>query len=309
MCLLFYMDLLQKYVQQQLEWSSNVKDAYLELQHGYRIRERIGYKNLEQIQAYVFTRFPATYRVCLKLVDQYLKGLTIRSVLDWGCGVGTASLALSEYFQDLECFLVEQDQQAKTYATQFIKHFYPKNIINEDMPSKNIDLCIFSYSLGETSNWQKILDDTWKKTSYLLIIEPGTSAHYRQLLAIRDYMIKKNAYLLGPCCHTKICPLQSTDWCHFSVNVPRSKEHRRLKNGKRGFEEEAYTYMLFSKIPKESHDFGRLVARPKAHGGHIDLKICSKDGAITVPTIGRSSKYYKALKKCNWGDAIKNELL
>ncbi len=303
------MDFLQQYVLQHLGWlPKNIKDAYLELQQEYRARERTGYKNLEQIQAYVFTRFPATYRVCLKLIEQHLKDFEIHSVLDWGCGIGTASLALSEYFQNLECFLIEQDQQAKSYAMQFIKHFYPNNIVNQDIPSKNVDLCIFSYSLGEVSNWQTILDDVWQKANYLLIIEPGTSAHYKQLLTVREYMLTKGAYLLGPCCHTNGCPLKSNDWCHFSVNVPRSKEHRMLKNGERGFEQEAYSYMLFSKIPKNNNDFGRLVAKPRLHGGHIDLKICTKDGKITTPTVSRSSKHYKSLKKCVWGDVIKHEL-
>ena len=304
------MNFLQQYVQQQLGWSpQSIKTAYAELQQEYRIRERIGYKNLEQIQAYVFTRFPGTYQVCLSLIEQHLKDVDICSVLDWGCGVGTASLALSKYFQNLECFLVEQDHQAKSYAEQFIRHFHPNNTINFDQPSKNIDLSIFSYSLGEVSNWQKVLDDVWNKTNYLLIVEPGTSAHYERLLKIRDYMLTKGAYLLAPCYHNNRCPLDNNDWCHFSVNVPRSKEHRMLKSGKRGFEQEAYSYMLFSKTPRKSKDFGRIVAKPRFHKGHIDLKICTQDGRIQNSTVSRSCEHYKSLKKCDWGDAIKNELL
>lgn len=298
------MNFLQGYVQNELGWhSSNVKKAYQELQHGYRTGQRVGYANTEQIQAYVFTRFPATYQVCLKLIIQHFKNLNIQSVLDWGCGIGTASLALSEHFKNLECYLVEQDPKAKAYAIQFLKHFYPTNRIHESALSNNVDLSVFSYSLNEVRDWQTTLDTVWEKTTYLLIIEPGTTLHFKQLLTVRDYMLAKGAHLWGPCCHTKTCPLHLSDWCHFAVNVPRSKEHRMLKNGERSFEQEAYSYMLFSKEPKVA-DFGRLVASPRIHGGHIDFKICTQNGEIITPTVGKSSSNYKTLKKAEWGDGL-----
>jgi len=307
--LLFYMNFLQQYVQHHLGWHpKSVKKAYLELQQGYRAGRHIGYANLQQIQAYVFTRFPATYGVCLKLIEEHLKDLKINSVLDWGCGIGTASLALGQYFENLEYFLIEQDPQAKTYAVEFLKHFYPNNVIHQGEISKNIDLSVFSYSLGEVQSWQTVLSAIWEQTKYLLIIEPGTPSHFKRLLVTRNYMLAKGAHLWGPCCHTKICPLQVDDWCHFSTNVPRSKEHRMLKNGERGFEQEAYSYMVFSKTPKDSN-FGRLVAAPRLHGGHIDLKICTHEGEIVTPTVGRSSIDYKTIKKTKWGDTLKHELL
>jgi ribosomal protein RSM22 (predicted rRNA methylase) len=303
------MNFLQEYVQHKLGWqSSDIKKAYQALQRGYRAGECVGYANIEQIQAYVFTRFPATYQVCLKLIGKYFNDLQIHSVLDWGCGIGTASLALSEYFENLEYYLVEQDKQAKSYAIQFLTHFFPNNIVHHEEISKNIDLSVFSYSLGEVQNWQKTLDSIWDKTKYLLIIEPGTTVHFKRLMIIRDYMLAKEAKLWGPCCHTKLCPLQDNDWCHFAVNVPRSKEHRMLKGGERGFEQEAYSYLLFAKEPRNI-DFGRVVAAPRLHGGHIDLKICTKDGAISTLTVGRSSGNYKTLKKCVWGDSLTHELL
>jgi ribosomal protein RSM22 (predicted rRNA methylase) len=298
------MNFLQGYVQHELGWHpNNVKKAYQELQHGYRTGQRVGYANIEQIQAYVFTRFPATYQVCLRLISQHFKNVNIQSVLDWGSGIGTASLALSEHFKNLECYLVEQDPQAKAYAVQFLKHFYPTNNIYTDEIYKKVDLSVFSYSLNEVTAWQPILDAVWDKTTHLLIIEPGTSLHFKRLLTIRAHLLAKGAHLWAPCCHTQTCPLQSNDWCHFAVNVPRSKEHRMLKNAERGFEQEAYSYMLFSKEPKIAN-CGRLVAPPRIHGGHIDLKICTHNGEIITPIIGKRSESYKTLKKAEWGDSL-----
>jgi len=304
------MNFLQQYVHEYLGW--NIKDLKIssqELQHGYRTRTRTGYKDKQQIQAYVFTRFPDTYQVCLQLIGEHIKELEINSVLDWGCGIGTASLALSKYFENIEYFLIEQDKQAKDYAAQFIKHFYPKNVIQQDILPEKVDLGVFSYSLGESDNWKKHLDDVWSRTNHLLIVEPGTTAHFQKLLKIRDYLLlKKDAYLVGPCYHSQSCPLKEKDWCHFSVNVPRSKEHKILKNAQRGFEFEAYGYLFFSKTSKMHDEFGRLIASPRIHGGHINLKICTRKGEIIEPTISKSHQDYKQLKKSVWGDGIKNEL-
>jgi hypothetical protein len=157
-------------------------------------------------------------------------------------------------------------------------------------------------------DWQKIVESVWEKTTHLLIIEPGTPHYFNRLKEIRDHLIGKGAFLWAPCCHTKACPLEMDDWCHFSVRVDRSKEHKNLKNASRGFENEAYSYMLFSKLPKNA-GFGRSVAAPRIHGGHIDLKICTKNAEIITPTVGKSAQDYKTLKKSGWGDLIKHELL
>lgn len=296
------MHFLQKYVTEHFGWQpSEFKQAYLELQTGYRSRQRIGYADIAQIQSYVFTRFPATYSVCLKIFENYFDDLPITSILDWGCGIGTASLALSQ-LKKLECSLVEQDNQAKAYAEQFLKHFFPDNTLLSTPPDK-VDIAVFSYSLGEVKTWQTILDEIWPKTNYLLIVEPGTPTHFNGLLQMREYLLSKGAYILGPCCHQKICPLGKNDWCHFSANVQRSKEHRMLKNAERSFEQEAYSYVLFTKNPKIL-DSGRIISPPRIHSGHIDVKICSNSGEIIKKTVGRSSKIYKQLKKSQWGESI-----
>lgn len=297
------MHFLQKYVQEQLGWQpSHCKHSYLAMQHAYRVGQQVGYANQSQIQAYVFTRFPATYQVCLQLFKRYFKNLPITTILDWGCGIGTASLALSQIFVKLEYFLVDSEPMAKAYAAQFLKHFFSTNLVHTTLPQA-VDLSVFSYSLGEVKNWQAVLDEVWPQTHYLLIIEPGTPKHFKRLLNMRAYLLAKGAHLWGPCFHVKACPLANDDWCHFGVKVSRSKEHRLLKGAERGFEQEAYSYMLFAKQPK-APDFGRIVAMPRQHGGHIDFKICSHNGEIIKTTIGRSAENYAQLKKCKWGDSI-----
>lgn len=300
------MHFLQEYVIEELNWQpSKLKYAYEELQKDYRSKQKIGYSNLDQVQSYVFTRFPATYSVCLKLIKQYFSTISINSILDWGCGIGTASLAIGHLFEKMEYYLIEQDEFAKNYAAQFLKYFFPNNAVIFDMP-KAVDLSVFSYSLGEVESWQIILDQIWEKTNYLLIIEPGTTLHFQRLLQVRDYMLSKNAYLWGPCCHNDTCPIVKNDWCHFGLNIERSKAHRLLKGASRSFEQEAYSYLLFAKtsiVP----DLGRVIANPRTHGGHVDLKICGKNGKIFNKTVSRSMCDYKILKKIQWGDNLKDE--
>ena len=240
-----------------------------------------------------------------KLIKQYFSTISINSILDWGCGIGTASLAIGSLFEKMEYYLIEQDEFAKNYAVQFLKYFFPNNTVLFDMP-KAVDLSVFSYSLGEVESWQIILDQIWEKTDYLLIIEPGTTLHFQRLLQVRDYMLSKDAYLWGPCCHNDTCPIVKNDWCHFGLNIERSKAHRLLKGASRSFEQEAYSYLLFAKTQRAA-DLGRVIANPRIHGGHVDLKVCGRNGKIFNKIVSRSMCDYKDFKKIQWGDSLKDK--
>jgi ribosomal protein RSM22 (predicted rRNA methylase) len=84
--------------------------------------------------------------------------------------------------------------------------------------------------------------------------------------------------------------------------VERSSEHRRLKGGTLGYEDEKFSYLAFSKTPVP-HAKARTVRHPSVHGGHIQLTLCSPDGLLSR-TITRSQKEkFRAARKAEWGDA------
>ena len=70
-----------------------------------------------------------------------------------------------KYFQDFISIIITNDLLGTEETSKGINY-------NGDYVSQflNIDLSVFSYSLGEVQNWQKTLDSVWDKTKYLLII-------------------------------------------------------------------------------------------------------------------------------------------
>ena len=79
---------------------------------------------------------------------------------------------------------------------------------------------------------------------------------------------------------------------------------RFLKKAERGFEDEAYTYILLSKSNSNQiiESNSRIIAKPNQHGGHINLKLCNANGAVETVTISKSNANYKMVKKLQWGD-------
>ena len=79
------------------------------------------------------------------------------------------------------------------------------------------------------------------------------------MLAERDILLREGAFLLAPCPHSGPCPLQSPDRCHFSCRVSRSRLHRMLKGGEAPYEDEKFTYLIFSRTP--GTPTGRIIRR------------------------------------------------
>ncbi|HEX3155503.1 MAG TPA: small ribosomal subunit Rsm22 family protein, partial [Candidatus Angelobacter sp.] len=92
------------------------------------------------------------------------------------------------------------------------------------------------------------------------------------------------------------------DWCHFSQRVERTSQHRQLKGGALGYEDEKFSYLVAAKISAPS-TASRIVRHPGKHSGHIQLVLCTPGGKIEQNTITRSRKEaYKRARKAEWGD-------
>jgi ribosomal protein RSM22 (predicted rRNA methylase) len=125
------------------------------------------------------------------------------------------------------------------------------------------------------------------------------------LSKVRDFLIGYGAQVIAPCFHQYACKLSKTnDWCHFQERIARTKEMRFLKNAERGYEDEAYAYLLVSKENKVdlSNANSRIIANPMQHGGHLALKLCKSDGKIENVTLSKKNDIYQKAKKLKWGD-------
>ena len=93
------------------------------------------------------------------------------------------------------------------------------------------------------------------------------------------------------------------DWCHFSQRVERTWQHRQLKGGALGYEDEKFSYLVAAKNHSPSSE-ARIVRHPGKHSGHVQLVLCTPEGKIENRTITRSSKEaYKRARKAEWGES------
>ncbi|MCH9630045.1 MAG: hypothetical protein S4CHLAM37_00370 [Chlamydiia bacterium] len=270
---------------------------------------------LERI-AYICMRMPATYSavyfVLKELVDVFSVS-DIRSVLDLGSGTGAGFWAAERLFDDLkEYTFVEQDNELCKAALHLIEnHTHKVGIkeLNQDYTSsintQKHDLVLFSYTLSENSRKQqdRALDNALELCKrFLVVIEPGTVLGYEHLMETRNYLLSKEMHLVAPCPHSKACPMKEGKWCHFYKRLPRMALQKKLKKGSLGYEDEKFSYLVFSNKPYDRH-YNRLVEFPKKSPHLIEHTFCTEEGSIErVQFPKRDKTVFKKSKKLDWGD-------
>ena len=301
--------------------------------------------------AYLAVRMPATFAVattvCAHLPHK------VSSLLDCGAGPGTILLAHSNLNHPVKkATLYEQERAFVDLGQQLLP---PTKNLNVEWVNTNLkthtsfdphDVVSISYVLNELDpkNQQKLVTQAWgAATKSVVVIEPGTPQGFANLLRARQVLIDQGANIYAPCPHNLVCPMQATDdWCHFSVRLPRSPWHRRLKQATLAYEDEKYCYLIASrpalfqdlgssKSPsrsshtsqyapaarsifpahilnyrrsKESGHEGatRVIKRPLKGSGHISLDLCTPIGLKRSIVSKRTKTSYAQARKVVWGD-------
>lgn len=264
--------------------------------------------------AYLVTRLPATYAACSAVFREMARlhrNFSPVSMLDLGAGPGTAAWAAMERWPSLERFtFLESNRDFAEMGRRMASHSVKLEqaqwqIANmallPELPSA--DLVVLSYAMGETSDTHAAVSAAWLAANQsLVIIEPGTPRNFEQIARVRRELIAQGAHVLAPCPHKNVCPMHVTnDWCHFAVRVERTAEHRRMKGGALGYEDEKFSYLAFAKSPVEPAE-SRIVRHPRTHGGFIELTLCTSEG-LQNRTITRSRRdLFRAARRAVWGD-------
>ena len=157
------------------------------------------------------------------------------SVLDVGCGPGTAVLSLLlRLNKKLRITCVESSPPMSELARRLISSWdINNNLLKVTMRSTlrpaddTHDLVVAANVLAELDahQSQSLLDSLAHLVSpggYLLLLEPGQQHHTRQLMRLRDRVISEHSSLipLFPCLRADSCPMLSdstTDWCHDTL--------------------------------------------------------------------------------------------
>lgn len=279
------------------------KKAYQSLSRKYR-KTGGGFLTEEEVAAYVAARMPATKAAIQRVFEEIAPQLavSVKNFLDLGSGPGTGLMAALEVFPELEkgvCI------EANSHMIEAGKGLVKAQWIERDLGRCELeqgDLALFGYSYGELdpSVRPAVLERAFEKASVVVVVEPGTPRGYANVLEARDRFIALGAHLIAPCPHEKPCPMKKGDWCHFGVRLPRTKEHKSLKEGALGHEDEKYSYVAFSKIPVEKRK-GRILKRPQKKPGHVVLHICAEEGIIERIVSKKEGSNYRSARKLGWG--------
>jgi len=270
--------------------------------------------------AYLAVRLPATYAALRRVfaeINLRAPQAGIASMLDLGSGPGTALFAASEEFSGLQlATLVEADADwiavgkrlmAGPRMPDAIKVQWLKQDLRSGLSCEAHDLVVVSYTLGELPQAaaEAVLNKAWKCAGkFLVVIEPGTRRGFAGVNAARSNLIANAAHIFAPCPHAGACPMAAAgDWCHFSQRIERTSQHRQLKGGDLGYEDEKFSYIVAAKNDSTSPG-ARIVRHPGKHSGHVQLALCTPQGQIENRTITRSSKEaYKRARKAEWGES------
>ena len=271
--------------------------------------------------AYALTRLPATYAACATVFAEAARaapGFRPARLLDAGVGTGAASWAAIEAWPSLASLTwLDASTPFLTLAAQ-LGAGGPAALRGAEAHRIDLtvagswpkaDLVAASYALAEIvpDKQNSTVIELWNACEGVLaLVEPGTPAGYGRILAAREALIAAGAAVLAPCPHAAPCPLTGSDWCHFSVRLPRSRDHRLAKAAEVPFEDERFSYLVAARpgvLAEPPHP--RVLAPPRTGKSGIALKLCSPDGQVEQRLIAKRDKpAYAIARRLDWGDIL-----
>lgn len=266
-----------------------------------RYRERKGslaLQNETEALAYAAARMPAT----MAAVDHVLAQAHIpapASILDFGAGPGTATIAAKSLWPDARAAMIETNAHMRALSQKLVPGAAH---VSSPAPA---DLVIAAYVLNELPDPVATALSLWDAAqSHLVLIDTGTPETSRMMLSVRDALIRAGAHIHAPCPHHLECPFTRADdgWCHFSVRLARTRLHRQLKGADLGYEDEKFMYLVAGRAPAPAID-ARIIGYPRV-GKVVQLPLCRSDGHLETAQISKRDARYKGAKKAKWGDAL-----
>lgn len=203
----------------------------------------------------------------------------IERVVDFGAGLATASLTLSDK-HSFKYHLVERALEPQKIIESCFSQFKAEEWLKNFSASKINDakntLAVFSYSLTELND----IPDWAYQCEALMLVEPSTQQDGRKLLQLRQKLLDKGYHVWAPCTHEGPCPLLSQskhDWCHDRIHFDapewfqKMEENLPMKNRTL-----TMSYLLLRKTPapKFSASAARVVGDQLQEKGKDRQMIC-----------------------------------
>ena len=235
-----------------------------------------GSKSNQLAQLYYY--FPLNFQRALKVISrgdevEFFSG--IRSLMDFGSGLGAGSLGLLNSItkaEFVEVSLTAQQKHRKMISALNLKgdFSWSSNIKN----TTTRELLIMSYclnELGELPGWVSDFEN-------LMIIEPSSSYHARKLMECRGILKTWGFHIWAPCTHIEACPLlenSKKDWCHDRVSFEPSSYYKSLEQSLPIKNKTiTFSYLLASKRSSPSQTKLRLVGDVIKEKGKTRIMVC-----------------------------------
>jgi len=293
--------------------------------------------------AYAAYRMPATAAATALALQQTrlsLPGWAPVTLLDFGAGTGGAAWAAASILPSIRAMtLLEQSADAIRLGMVILAESSvgplrsatwrqwrlpasagsgsarsdprPADTPAGDSPAASMpaaDLGTVAYMLGELSSAQQaaLVSLAARSAAAVLLVEPGTPAGHRRILAARAQLMAAGYLIAAPCPHQLGCPLDvAGDWCHFGARLPRSALHRQVKGAELSHEDEKFSYVaaVRPEVGLPELPASRVVRRPQQRKGLVMLELCARDGQSRRELVSKSKgEVYRRARKTSWGD-------
>jgi len=313
--------LLRQAVDVALEGAAlaDLKRASDVLSRRYRAETRDGRLHISDelaAQAYLAARLPATYaavRASLESIAEVCPGFVPQTMLDVGCGPGTALWAARDCWPDLQsATMIEASPAIRAVGSKLAENvgleteWRAGDLIKEKLDFPQADLVTIAYVLDELvpHDRKALVEKLWASAQHLfVIVEPGTPAGWQRILDARSALIAQGAHIAAPCTHQFECPIAEPDWCHFSRRVARSRIHRLTKDAEVPWEDEKFVYLAATRDPSLAAS-ARVIAPTRVGGGKVSIKLCNEDGSAEERLVTkRDGELFRWARRADWGDA------
>lgn len=281
-----------------------------------RYRQGRGSDSALDFGAYLVARMPATYAAvtfCLEELARRRPQFSPQTLLDAGSGPGTATWAATVAYPRISTvtfldnnlpFLKLASSLAAQGGHAALQGAKALNADLGNLPGEaSADLVIAAYALAEMplAKARETAVALWKACeNTLLVIEPGTPQGFARIHEVRVALLADGAHLIAPCTHMNSCPMQSPDWCHFSVRLARRREHMHAKKATVPFEDEKFSYLITSR-QAGALEGARILSPPAESKAEIKFKLCTGNGLIRQGIARRDKAEYKRVRKLDWG--------
>ena len=300
-----------------------ISQAYLAHEVGARLSSPINSTTAAEAYALYYTIINAA-KIAHLLPLMSFNSSSI-SMLDVGCGPGTAALALlAAGSKSLDLTCVEHSGAMRSVAERLLSGWAGETEISgmRIKPSLNsisqgsFDLVVAGNMLAELEEEESVrtlraLISRVSVGGYLLLLEPGQQLHSRRLMALRNHVCVEYRDLVPqfPCLRDDACPMlasSSTDWCHGTIEWRQPKLNAQfddlLSFNKHRIKYAAFLFQRGGSLK----DGVRVLSAPSKERAGIETLLCGQDlYGIARIRKGARSELNRPLEKASVFDRLR----